>query len=97
LRLQAGRKLKMARLLAGGGFIEEEREALLQSATWLARALAIENRMQEPAELSESLRAPASMFWGPSAALLAEYAAVASSPAAPSADAIQGLLGGLPA
>jgi hypothetical protein len=95
-RQQAGRKLKMARLLAAGGLVEEEREALLHSASWLARALAVENQIQEPAELSESLRAPGSLFWGQAAAALKEYLTDASAPSGPVADAIQTLLGGIP-
>jgi len=95
-RQQAGRKLKMAHLLAGGGLLEEEREALLQSATWLARALAIENHVLEPAELDESLRAPGSIFWGPAATVLKEYSTDASAPSGPVTDAIQNLLGGIP-
>jgi hypothetical protein len=95
-RQQAGRKLKMARLLAAGGLLEEERGALLQSASWLARALAVENHIQEPAELGESLRAPGSIFWGSAAAVLMKYSADASAPSGPVTEAIQNLLGGIP-
>jgi hypothetical protein len=96
-RQQAGRKLKMARLLAAGGLAEEEREALLHSASWLAKALAVESRAREPAELSESLRAPGSILWGHAAVILKEYALDASAPSGPLSDAIQTFLGGLPA
>jgi hypothetical protein len=95
-RQQAGRKLKMARLLAAGGLLEEEREALLHSAAWLAKALAVENHAQEPAELSDSLRAPGSIFWGSAAAVVKEYAGNASCPSGQISEAIQNLLGGLP-
>jgi hypothetical protein len=95
-RQQAGRKLKMARLLAAGGLLEEEREALLHSASWLARAPAVENHLQEPAELGESLRAPGSIFWGPAAAVLMKCSADASAPSGPVTEAIQNLLGGIP-
>ncbi len=95
-RQQAGRKLKMARLLGAGGLLEEEREALMQSASWLARALAVENHSQEPAELHDSLRAPGSSFWGQAATVLKEYLGDASTPSSPVADAIQTFLGGIP-
>lgn len=86
----------MARLLAAGGLLEEEREALLHSAAWLAKALAVENHVQEPAELSDSLRAPGSVFWGSAAPVLMEYARSASSPSGQITEAIQNLLGGIP-
>ena len=86
----------MARLLAAGGLLEEEREALLHSAAWLAKALAVENHAQEPAELSDSLRAPGSIFWGSAAAVVKEYAGNASCPSGQISEAIQNLLGGLP-
>jgi hypothetical protein len=92
-RQQAGRKLKMARLLAAGGLMEEEREALLHSTLWLAKALAVENRLQEPAELSDSLRAPGSIFWGATASVVREYAENAACPPGPITEAIQGMLG----
>ncbi len=95
-RQQAGRKLKMARLLAAGGLLEEEREALLHSAALLAKALAVENRVQEPAELEDSLRPPGSVFWGPAAAAVKEYAGNASCLSGAISEVIQSLLGGVP-
>ncbi len=92
-RQHAGRKLKMARLLAAGGLLEEERESLLHSTLWLARALAVENHLPEPAELSDSLRAPGSIFWGAAASVVREYAGNAASPPGPVTEAIQGMLG----
>jgi hypothetical protein len=92
-RRQAGRNLKMGRLLAAGGFLEEEREALLKAAGSLARALAVENRMVEPDGLDDSLHAPGSIIWGPSLGLMQQYAADKSAPSGPVADAIQDLLG----
>ncbi len=94
-RQQAGRKLKMARLLAAGGLLEEEREALLHSATWMAKALAVENHVQEPAELADSLRAPGSIFWGSAAAAVKEYTQDTSCPPSQIAEAIQNLFGGV--
>ncbi len=95
-RQQAGRKLKMARLLAAGGLTEEEREALLHSASWLARALAVENHVPEPAELGDSLRPPGAIFWGPAATVLKKYSTDPSCASGLVAEAIQDLLGGIP-
>ncbi len=55
-RQQASRKLKMARLLENGGLLEEEREALLQSALLVSKALAVENRAPEPEQLEDAFR-----------------------------------------
>ena len=63
-RQQASRKLKMANLLEGGGLSEEARDALREATLWTGRALAVENRLPEPAEIDESLRAPISLLWG---------------------------------
>ncbi len=84
----------MARLLAAGGLLEEEREALLHSAAWLAKALAVENRVQAPAALDDSLRPPGSVFWGPAAAAVKEYVGSASCPSRAISEAIQSLLEG---
>jgi hypothetical protein len=91
-RQQAGRKLKMARLLSGGGLLEEEREALLQAMSWVGKALAIENQFAEPETLNDALRAPASVFWGELLPLMNEYAANPASPSAPICEALQGLI-----
>jgi superfamily II DNA or RNA helicase len=71
-RQQAARKLKMASLLEGGGLSEEARDALREATLWTARALAVENRLPEPAEIDESLRAPMSLLWGDALPTLGE-------------------------
>ncbi len=63
LRERAARKLKMARILAEGGFSDEARPALLDAAIGLACALAVENRLPEPAELKDALQPPFSNVW----------------------------------
>ncbi|PYV10057.1 MAG: hypothetical protein DMG07_21850 [Acidobacteria bacterium] len=80
-RRQAERKLKMARLLAGGEMAEEEREALLGAALLLGRALAVENRVPEPAKLEEGLASPVSLFWGGALDAIRQFAAEAAAPA----------------
>jgi hypothetical protein len=91
-RQQAGRKLKMARLLSGGGLLEEEREALLQAMSWVGRALAVENHIAEPENLNDAFRAPASVFWGESLSLMNDYLSNPASPPAPISEAMQSMI-----
>ena len=63
-RAGAARKLKMARLLGGGGLEEEARQPLLDGALALARALAVEQRLPEPGTLDDALVSPLSHRWG---------------------------------
>ena len=92
-RRQAGRKLKMAALLGGGGLLEEEREALLQAATWLGRALAVENRIAEPCKLDDALRPPHALFWGDHLNAIRSYAADPSVAPAAAAGALRAIAG----
>ena len=92
-RRQAGRKLKMAVLLGGGGLLEEEREALLQAGLWLGKALSVENRLTEPTSLEDSLRAPHAVCWGNSLSAIQNYAIGPSAAAAPAAIALRTLIG----
>lgn len=87
-RRQASRKLKMAALLGGGGLLEEEREALLQGALWLSKAMAVENRVPEPGSLEDALRTPHAVFWGDNLPTLRAYLA---NPALAPAAAISAL------
>jgi superfamily II DNA or RNA helicase len=79
-RQQASRKLKMAKLLEGGGLSEEARDALREATLWTARALAVENRLPEPAEMKESLCPPMSLLWGDALPALHELASSRSLP-----------------
>jgi len=63
LRAGAARKLKMARVLGEGGFNDEARPAILDAMHGLARALAVEHRLPEPAELKAALLPPLSHYW----------------------------------
>jgi hypothetical protein len=92
-RWQASRKLKMAALLGGGGLLEEEREALLQSGLWLAKALAVENRVAEPGNLEDALRPPNTLFWGDHLAAIRAYAADLSFAPAAATTALRALAG----
>lgn len=62
-RQQSARKIKMAKLLAGGGLAEESRAALLESIFPLGCALAVENRLAQPASLQEVFLPPLSLAW----------------------------------
>ena len=63
LRAQSSRKFKMARLLAGGDLVDEARQALLEAVLFMGRALAVENRLTEPAEVNEATALPAAICW----------------------------------
>jgi hypothetical protein len=73
-RLAVARKLKMARLLGQGGFNEETREALLEAILQLGRALAVENRLPEPADLNMAMEPPLSHCWKERLSLVRGYA-----------------------
>jgi superfamily II DNA or RNA helicase len=92
-RRQAERKLKMASLLGNGGLTEEQRDALLQAALWLARALAVENRSPEPESLEDSFRPPLAMFWGGFLPEIRGFAKDPSLPATPVAEGLHRLAG----
>ena len=53
--------------------LEEGRSALLEGALALGRALAVENRMPEPANMNEALIAPLSHRWGEALTPLREF------------------------
>ena len=92
-RRQATRKLKMAALLGGGGLLEEERDALLQGGLWLAKALAVENRVAEPGNLEDALRPPSALLWGDHLPAIRAYAADTSIAPAAAATALRALAG----
>ena len=91
-RQQASRKLKMANLLEGGGLSEEARDALREAMLWTGRALAVEHRLPEPAEMKESLRPPMSLLWGDALSTLHELASSPSLPPIRVTEVLQKLL-----
>lgn len=91
-RQQAGRRLKMARLLVGGELLEEAREAQLEAILCLSRALAIENRSAEPAKVEDIIIPPASLQWGDASAVILEFVSVASAAVGDAANAIEKIL-----
>jgi hypothetical protein len=82
----------MTRLLSSGGLLEEEREALLQAMSWVAKALAVENHSAEPENLNDALRAPALILWGESLSLMNDYLSNPASPPAPVSEALQSMI-----
>jgi hypothetical protein len=62
-RQRAARKLKMARVLDQAGLNEEARSALLEGMLPLSCALAVEQRLPEPASVTDALLPPLSPLW----------------------------------
>ncbi len=87
-RAHAARKLKMAGVLGDGGFADEARPALLEAMHSLARALAIEHRLPEPATLNDALLPPSSLLWGVGLDALRHFAGTGASDWKPAADAL---------
>ena len=88
-RQQAARKLKMARLLGDGGLDDEARGALLDAVVPLARALAVENRLPEPADAAQALLPPLSVCWKEALAPLRQFCAETSAPWKPAAEKLE--------
>jgi hypothetical protein len=95
-RQKSSRKVKIALLLEGGGLIEEAREATLETILLLGRALAVENRVPEPAEPNEALQAPLSLYWGEVLPAISEFAVTSSSLATPVAKMLQKMADSMP-
>ena len=72
-RQQAARKLKMARLLVGGGLAEEAGEPLSAAILSLGRALAAEQRFAEPEQASAVLAVPLAYRWGTHLSVLRSF------------------------
>ncbi len=79
-RQAAARKLKMARALLNEELVEEGREALLQAVQGWGRAMAVANRLPEPADVGQAVREPVGAFWGETRALIQAYVAGAEAP-----------------
>jgi len=69
----AARKLKMARLLGDGDLLEESRESLLGAIHSVGRAIAVEKRLTEPAELKELILPPAALAWGTALPVIQDF------------------------
>lgn len=89
----AARKLKMARLLADGGMTDEARPPLLDAALAISRALAVENRLPEPAALEATLPPPLAAAWGQHAIAIQDYIAQPNADRYRATRAMEELLG----
>jgi superfamily II DNA or RNA helicase len=92
-RAQAGRKLKMVRVLTATGFADEARPVLLEAIHLAARALAVEHRLPEPATIEDALHAPLSHLWGDALGALRVFLGDASAEWKPAADAVGRFVG----
>jgi hypothetical protein len=90
-RQQAARKLKMARVLGEGGLDEEARSAVLEAVPPLACALAIENRLPEPASPDQALLAPLAHCWKEALLPLRQFTSEAGSPWRPVTECLAGI------
>ena len=88
-RQRGTRKLKMAAVLAGGGLAEEARAALIEAVLPLGCALAVENRLPEPASLQDALLPPWGIVWKDAVSTLRRFVQDASQPVAPAAAALE--------
>jgi hypothetical protein len=87
-RQLAARKLKMARVLNQAGLDQEARAALLEGLLPLGCALAVENRLPEPAALKDLLLPPISPCWQEALPLLRDLNANPASPCQPVLEAL---------
>jgi hypothetical protein len=62
-RESGARKLKMARLLGEGGFVDELRPAMTEAIHAFGRALAVEGRLPEPGAPEKAIEPPLSHLW----------------------------------
>lgn len=90
-RAAAQRKLRMARLLGDAGMDDEARAPGLDATLALARALAIENRLPEPAKLEEAFVPPVSRIWGAALGSVHGFVRGSASPWRQAVDALQKL------
>jgi hypothetical protein len=88
-RQRATRKLKMASVLAGGELSEEARAALLDAVLPLGCALAVENRLPEPASLQDALLPPLGLVWKDALSILRTFVQDDSQPVAAAAAALE--------
>ena len=92
-RQRAGRKLKMARVLNEAGLSEEARSALLEGMLPLSCALAVEQRLPEPASLNDALMPPLSPWWKDALPLVREFSGDSTRPCLPLLEALTPLAG----
>jgi len=93
-RCHAARKLKMARLLGAGDLADEVRPPLLEAVHSFARALAVENRLPEPAAVGDGLLPPLSRCWKEALPIVRAFVAEPTQPWQPLAQSLDKLMQG---
>ncbi|MGA2555163.1 MAG: DEAD/DEAH box helicase [Verrucomicrobiota bacterium] len=88
-RQRAARKLKMASVLDAGGLSEEARAAFLEAVAPLGCALAVENRLPEPASVQDAFLPPLALAWKDNLSILCAFVGDASQPVAPAVAALE--------
>jgi hypothetical protein len=88
-RQKAARKIKMAALLGEGGLAEEARAAVLEAMLPIGRALAVENRMPEPADVEQALLPPLAQAWNTALMPAREFVREATAPWKPVIELLQ--------
>ncbi len=78
----------MSQVLGQAGLSEEARTALLEGLPPLGCALALEQRLPEPASVEDVLLPPLSPFWKEALPLLREFAGDEGRPCQPVLDAL---------
>jgi hypothetical protein len=90
-RQRAKRKLKMAEILTAGGFSEEARAAVLDAVLPFGCALAVENRLPEPASLQDALSPPLGRVWKDALSIVRAFVQDASQPVTGVAALLEGI------
>ena len=89
---RAARKFKLAQVLGNSDFTEEARPALLEAIHALGCALAVRQRLTEPAELKDALQPPLAHDWGEALPSLKTFIADPSADWKPVAESLASLL-----
>jgi hypothetical protein len=95
-RQKAGRKIKMATLLGEGGLAEEARAAILDGTLHLGKALAVETRIPEPADVDQALLPPLAQAWSAALIPAREFVREINAPWKPIVELLQKLLSSSP-
>jgi hypothetical protein len=93
-RQKSSRKVKIA--LCSKAAVLSKRPVRQPWKRFSGPALAVENRVPEPAELNEALQAPLSLYWGEVLPAISEFAALPSSPATQIAQKLQKIADSVP-
>jgi hypothetical protein len=91
-RSQAARKYKMAQLLLSGDLLEEARDGLTAAALALGKALALEQRLDEPESATDFLTASGARCWGTHTTAIQTFLASREGPLEPALGVVREVL-----